>query len=125
MSYQMALETCDREIFYLWGSINDFLPDANGEYLEEWTMSDCEYIQKRFKETADVILGTELADHCTCELTTALDAYDKVVDAAKKTADVSRCKVAAIHCVDVFHEIRMVCQRARRVIAARGALIPA
>ncbi len=111
--YFESLEKCDRTIFDLWGAINDLLPDMQGNYLDEWSLSDCEYLHKHLHITADTILSTVMYNHCAYEIHCAMDVWDKAFEVANKTGDVSPCKAALDKCYNTFHEIRIVCQKAK------------
>ena len=110
--YREALEKCDLAIFNLWGAINDLLPDANGIYLEDWTLSDCEYLQKEFHEAANNIFSSVLTNHFSYEVRHALNMFDSALE--KK--DIAQCKVGCRECCKVFHEIRIVCQRSKKLV---------
>lgn len=110
--YFEALETCDCAIFDLWGAINDLLPDYKGEYLEEWSLGDCEYINNQLHSTADTILSTVMRDHCAYEVHRAIDAWDN----AYKNKNIPACKAAFEKCCGEFRRIRIVCQRAKKLV---------
>lgn len=113
--YKKDLQTCDWEIFNLWGDINDYLPDENGEYLEPWTIEDCKYLQSKFHNAANVILGTVMKDHCSYEIHQALNCYDSALELTIKHNDPSRCQQVIAECVRTFREIRIACQRAQKM----------
>ena len=114
--YYEALNTCDQVIFDLWGAINDYLPDHNGEYIIAWDLSECEYIRNSIHAAADAVLSTMMANHVSYEVHTAIDSYD----AAFKQKDIAGCKAALMKCCKVFRDIRIVCQRVKSDMKKKG-----
>lgn len=110
--YREALEKCDLAIFNLWGAINDLLPDNAGNYLEEWTLADCEYLQKEFHIAANSIFSSVLTNHFSYEVRNSLNMFDSALE--KK--DIKQCKSRCLECCKVFHEIRIVCQRSKKLV---------
>lgn len=66
--YLIATEICLDAIKKFYENINDLLPDMDGSYIVDWTMSDVLYVQRHVNETIETILSTELRHHVTFEL---------------------------------------------------------
>lgn len=103
--YLKAKETCIPVLREFRLDINDYLPDTLGEtdYLVDWTIDDCEYVQRRINETANVILSTCMANHNSFELRTLMDNYVE----ALKNKDIRKCQLLLEEALQTFNMIRI------------------
>lgn len=91
--------------------INDHLPDTLGEtdYLIDWQLEDCEYVQKCINRTAEIILSTCMADHNSYELHNLMSEYVTAI----KNKDIRKCQLLLEKALEIFNMIRIALKAIR------------
>lgn len=105
--YKEAGTICKAALLEFRDNVNDYLPDADGEYWVDWTLEDCKCIKNCIDATISTILGTCMANHVTYELTQAQKLYDNAFE--KK--NIKGCQIALNKCMKEFNTLFEVCKR--------------
>ena len=106
--YQEAKQKCLEALREFRCDVNDHLPDTAGgdDYYINWTLEDCEYIQRCINRAIGVILSTCMADHVSYEFHTIQNTYAT----ALKEKDINKCRRVLNGVMEEFAMIHAACK---------------